>query len=82
LSFTEYIIFQSSEDFPHVFQQVVHSHGYVDDPLKASEMVWERGNRQAAPNGALMRCSASAFVHYDNPEKVKTLYHLHIYFSI
>ncbi|CAF5146612.1 unnamed protein product [Rotaria magnacalcarata] len=35
-------------------------------------MVWERSNRQAAPNGAVMRCSASAFVHYNDREKVKS----------
>ncbi|CAF2033334.1 unnamed protein product [Rotaria magnacalcarata] len=50
--------------------QVVHSEGYLLDPLRASEAVWERGNRQAAPNGAVMRCSASAFVHYKDREKV------------
>ncbi|CAF5177449.1 unnamed protein product, partial [Rotaria magnacalcarata] len=38
-------------------QQVVYSDGYLTDPLKISEMVWERSNRQAAPNGAVMRCS-------------------------
>jgi len=50
---------------------VVHSHNYIANPLKASEAVWERGNRQAAPNGAVMRCSASAFVHFNDPKKVK-----------
>ncbi|CAM4902675.1 unnamed protein product [Rotaria socialis] len=50
--------------------QVVHSGGYLLDPLRASETVWERGNRQAAPNGAVMRCSASAFVHYRDRAKV------------
>ena len=34
-------------------------------------MVWERSHRQAAPNGAVMRCSASAFVHFSDLEKVK-----------
>ncbi|CAM4788078.1 unnamed protein product [Rotaria magnacalcarata] len=53
-------------------QQVVYSDGYLTDPLKISEMVWERSNRQAAPNGAVMRCSASAFVHYNDREKVKS----------
>ncbi|CAF4866722.1 unnamed protein product [Rotaria sp. Silwood1] len=50
--------------------QVVHFHDYVNDPLTASKTVWERGNRQAAPNGAVMRCSASAFVHFNDREKV------------
>ncbi|CAF1073237.1 unnamed protein product [Rotaria sordida] len=50
--------------------QVVHSHGYINDPLRASEAVWERGNRQAAPNGAVMRCSASAFVHFEDRDKI------------
>ncbi|CAF2792726.1 unnamed protein product [Rotaria sp. Silwood2] len=50
--------------------QVVHSHGYINDPLRASEAVWIRSNRQAAPNGAVMRCSASAFVHFKDQEKV------------
>ncbi|CAF3746078.1 unnamed protein product [Rotaria sp. Silwood1] len=53
-------------------QQVVYSNGYLSDPLKVSEIVWERNNRQAAPNGAVMRCSASAFVHYNDLEKVKS----------
>ena len=48
----------------------MHSQGYLRDPLRASEAVWERGSRQAAPNGAVMRCSASAFVHYKDREKV------------
>jgi len=50
---------------------VVNSYNYIKNPLEASEMVWKRGNRQAAPNGAVMRCSASAFVHFNDPEKVK-----------
>ncbi|UJR31502.1 hypothetical protein I4U23_018991 [Adineta vaga] len=52
--------------------QVVHSNGYLQDPLAASEAVWERSGRQAAPNGAVMRCSAVAFVHFNDLEKLKT----------
>ena len=46
------------------------THYYKTEPLRASEQVWERGGRQAAPNGAVMRCSASAFVHFNDLEKV------------
>ncbi len=50
---------------------MVRSDNYIGNPLKASEAVWERSHRQAAPNGAVMRCSASAFVHFNDLEKVK-----------
>ncbi len=50
---------------------MVRSNNYLNNPLEASERVWEHGNRQAAPNGAVMRCSASAFVHFNDREKVK-----------
>ncbi|CAF1253964.1 unnamed protein product [Rotaria sordida] len=53
-------------------QKVVYSDGYLNDPLRISEMVWKQNNCQAAPNGAVMRCSASAFVHYNDLEKVKS----------
>ncbi len=50
---------------------MVRSPNYIHDPLTASKNVWERGNRQAASNGAVMRCSASAFVHFNDVDKVK-----------
>ncbi len=50
---------------------MVRSYDYVNNPLRASEEVWERSQRQAAPNGAVMRCSASAFIHFKDREKVK-----------
>ncbi|CAF1029054.1 unnamed protein product [Adineta steineri] len=53
-------------------EQVVFSHGYLRNPIETSRMIWERGNRQAAPNGAVMRCSAVAFVHFNDLEKVKS----------
>ncbi|CAF4324435.1 unnamed protein product, partial [Adineta steineri] len=52
--------------------QVVNSKNYLTHPLNASETVWERSGRQAAPNGAVMRCSASAVVHFNDLEKVKS----------
>ena len=45
--------------------------GYLDDPLAVSKSVWIHGKCQAAPNGAVMRCSACAFVHFNDLEKVK-----------
>ncbi|CAF1392099.1 unnamed protein product [Adineta steineri] len=51
-------------------QQVVFSHGYLRNPIETSRMIWEHGNRQAALNEAVMRCSAVAFVHFNGLEKV------------
>ena len=49
---------------------MVCSYDFVVDPLRVSEDVWRRGGCNAAPNGAVMRCSASAFFHYNDREKV------------
>jgi ADP-ribosylglycohydrolase len=53
----------------------VYTSGYLENPLEVSRSVWEQGRRQAAPNGAVMRCSASAFVHYNDLEKVEKRHH-------
>ncbi|UJR15169.1 hypothetical protein I4U23_002132 [Adineta vaga] len=53
-------------------QKVVFSQGYLENPIEASRMVWEKGNRQVAPNGAVMRCSAVALVYYNDLEKLKS----------
>ena len=50
---------------------MICSDGYLQNPIETSRIVWEQGNRQAAPNGAVMRCSASGIVHYNNIEKVR-----------
>lgn len=51
----------------------MYTNGYLDDPLHVSKSVWMDGGRQAAPNGAVMRCSACAFVHFDDVEKVEKI---------
>lgn len=53
--------------------KVVCTNGYLDDPLKVSKSIWIDGGCQAAPNGAVMRCSACAFVHYKDLEKVEDI---------
>lgn len=50
--------------------QVTNSPKFLKDPYAVSSATWERSQRRAAPNGAVMRCSASAFVHFRNIEKV------------
>ncbi|CAF1556254.1 unnamed protein product [Rotaria sp. Silwood1] len=52
--------------------KVVQTEGFYENPLEASRNAWESTERKAAPNGAVMRCSACAFVHYNNIEKVKS----------
>ena len=49
---------------------MVSSRNYTDNPLRISEQVWVRNDRQSASNKAVMRCSASAFVHFGNRGKV------------
>ena len=53
-----------------LFLQVVSRPDYLDDPIETSRSVWEKGNRKAAPNGAVMRCSAVALVYYNDLERV------------
>ncbi|CAF1227480.1 unnamed protein product [Adineta ricciae] len=52
--------------------QVVSRPDYLDDPIETSRLVWETGNRKAAPNGAVMRCSAVALVYYNDRERLKS----------
>ncbi|CAF0933410.1 unnamed protein product [Adineta steineri] len=52
--------------------KVINSSGYLENPLEASRIVWEESNRQVAPNGAVMRCSSSGIVNYNDIEKVKS----------
>ncbi|CAF2703970.1 unnamed protein product [Rotaria sp. Silwood2] len=52
--------------------QVTSSYNFLSDPHEASRTTWERSYRQAAPNGAVIRCSASALVHFRDIEKVKS----------
>ncbi|CAF1121881.1 unnamed protein product [Rotaria sordida] len=52
--------------------KVVQTEGFYENPLEASRNAWESTGRQAAPNGAVMRCSASAVVHYNNIDKMKS----------
>jgi ADP-ribosylglycohydrolase len=46
-----------------------------------SRGVWEQSKRQAAPNGAVMRCSASCIVYYNDIEKVRN-HELKLYVDI
>ncbi|CAF3378949.1 unnamed protein product [Rotaria socialis] len=52
--------------------KAVQTEGFFENPLDASRTAWESTDRQAAPNGAVMRCSASAFVHYNEIDKMKS----------
>ncbi|CAF0881672.1 unnamed protein product [Didymodactylos carnosus] len=43
---------------------------FLEDPHKASKDIWERNNRNIAPNGAIMRCSILGLYQYEQINQV------------
>lgn len=49
---------------------VIESPGFLEKPHEAAEQVWERSNRGAAANGALMRTSILGVPHFWDQDRV------------
>jgi len=43
---------------------VLQSPGFATDPIQAAQMVWERGGRKLAPNGAIMRTAICGIPYF------------------
>ncbi|CAF4630274.1 unnamed protein product [Didymodactylos carnosus] len=43
---------------------------FLEDPHRASEDIWEKSNRNVAPNGAIMRCSILGLYQYEQINQV------------
>ena len=50
---------------------VLTSPGFLRDPHSAAKRVWENSERNAAPNGGIMRTSILGIWEYQSPEKIK-----------
>ncbi|MCU0639466.1 MAG: ADP-ribosylglycohydrolase family protein [Candidatus Krumholzibacteria bacterium] len=58
-------------DVGNTVHSVISQPGFLDDPHRASESVWEKSGRSAAANGGVMRTSVLGVWDYRYPSRVR-----------
>eukprot|EP01100_Stratorugosa_tubuloviscum_P013966 TRINITY_DN720_c0_g1_i1.p1 TRINITY_DN720_c0_g1~~TRINITY_DN720_c0_g1_i1.p1 ORF type:complete len:372 (-),score=186.10 TRINITY_DN720_c0_g1_i1:740-1855(-) len=83
IDYAQRILYWSKHGFPEVgdlsacglgqtTSHVLDHTAFKTDPHCAAKAIWERSNRNAAPNGAVMRTSVLGVVNFNDIEKVVT----------